>query len=277
MRRRGFTLIELLVVIAIIAILAAILFPVFAQAREKARATACLSNTKNLGTAMIMYTQDYDETMVLGMTYADWGCWSDRIEPYRKNWDMMYCPSGLGRRLPLSWDLPQYRWWGNWRWFVQYGYNASYMNKANGSCTDIQINGNAFGPPSSLASINQPAGTVMCAETGQDGATDVPDQLGANIVYGPGGWMADDVCTYGDWSPLGGDCWYGGPGASTLVTKMGLFRPRHSDGGNVIFCDGHSKFMKPGSLAAGTTWNINVTAPAQILINDRSQYLWDLR
>ena len=60
--RRGFTLIELLVVIAIIAILAAILFPVFAQAREKARMTACLSNMKQIGTSLMMYVQDYDET-----------------------------------------------------------------------------------------------------------------------------------------------------------------------------------------------------------------------
>ena len=61
--RRGFTLIELLVVIAIIAILAAILFPVFAQAREKARAISCLSNTKQVGTATMMYGQDYDEVL----------------------------------------------------------------------------------------------------------------------------------------------------------------------------------------------------------------------
>jgi prepilin-type N-terminal cleavage/methylation domain-containing protein len=62
LKQRGFTLIELLVVIAIIAILAAILFPVFAQAREKARQTSCLSNEKQLGTAISMYVQDYDET-----------------------------------------------------------------------------------------------------------------------------------------------------------------------------------------------------------------------
>ena len=62
-RNRAFTLIELLVVIAIIAILAAILFPVFAQARDKARSSACLSNTKQIGTAILMYTEDYDETL----------------------------------------------------------------------------------------------------------------------------------------------------------------------------------------------------------------------
>ncbi len=64
--RAGFTLIELLVVIAIIAVLAAILFPVFAQAREKARQTACLSNLKQMGTAVMMYSLDYDETLPLG-------------------------------------------------------------------------------------------------------------------------------------------------------------------------------------------------------------------
>ena len=62
-RRHGFTLIELLVVIAIIAVLAAILFPVFAQAREQARQTTCLSNLKQLGTGLTMYAQDYDETL----------------------------------------------------------------------------------------------------------------------------------------------------------------------------------------------------------------------
>jgi len=68
-RSRGFTLIELLVVIAIIAILAAILFPVFAQAREKARQTSCLSNEKQIGTAVIMYAQDYDEGMPAWSSY----------------------------------------------------------------------------------------------------------------------------------------------------------------------------------------------------------------
>jgi len=93
--RKGFTLIELLVVIAIIAILAAILFPVFAKAREKARQTSCLSNSKQFALGIMMYAQDYDETMppstnfngVNGMTLAD------SVMPYVKNSQIMKCPS----------------------------------------------------------------------------------------------------------------------------------------------------------------------------------------
>jgi prepilin-type N-terminal cleavage/methylation domain-containing protein len=102
-RQRGFTLIELLVVIAIIAILAAILFPVFAQARENARKTACLSNLKQLGTGIMMYTQDYDDYLPnnLDGTIAgkkDTNLWYDlsgsgMVDPYLKNKQVWFCPS----------------------------------------------------------------------------------------------------------------------------------------------------------------------------------------
>lgn len=98
LRLRAFTLIELLVVIAIIAILAAILFPVFAKAREAARATSCKSNLKQLGTAFMMYSQDYDETFChiwtgnsqINQGYANWG---SATLPYTKNRQIYKCPS----------------------------------------------------------------------------------------------------------------------------------------------------------------------------------------
>jgi len=93
-RQRGFTLIELLVVIAIIAILAAILFPVFAKAREKARTASCLSNLKQLALANGMYTQDYDERTVFGSGYlGNDQNWQLKIDPYTKNQQVLRCPS----------------------------------------------------------------------------------------------------------------------------------------------------------------------------------------
>src|SRR5438067_10094756 len=104
--RIAFTLIELLVVIAIIAILAAILFPVFAQARERARMTACVSNMRQIGSAVMMYVQDYDETF----PYLRFHCpdlankgsrcyvWRNAIRPYLKSLDVLGCPSNPFRR-----------------------------------------------------------------------------------------------------------------------------------------------------------------------------------
>jgi len=100
--RRGFTLIELLVVIAIIAILAAILFPVFAKAREKARQSSCLSNVRQMTTAIMSYLQDYDEVLPLAGYWPMSGAyqtapfWDELLMPYIKNDQIFRCPSGPG-------------------------------------------------------------------------------------------------------------------------------------------------------------------------------------
>ena len=106
MARKGFTLIELLVVIAIIAILAAILFPVFAKAREKARMTSCMSNMKQLALGVLMYVQDYDSRYPPLRTYWTGGAhadptrvcdfWVEGVQPYVKNWQLFICPSADG-------------------------------------------------------------------------------------------------------------------------------------------------------------------------------------
>jgi prepilin-type N-terminal cleavage/methylation domain-containing protein/prepilin-type processing-associated H-X9-DG protein len=114
MRRRGFTLIELLVVIAIIAILAAILFPVFARAREKARQTSCLSNTKQIMLAILQYAQDYDEMLPYGqvdgapVTYAIRSIYdgTSALSPYIKNGQIGVCPSNIAYPCGYGWNYP---------------------------------------------------------------------------------------------------------------------------------------------------------------------------
>jgi prepilin-type N-terminal cleavage/methylation domain-containing protein/prepilin-type processing-associated H-X9-DG protein len=155
--RRGFTLIELLVVIAIIAILAAILFPVFAQAREKARQTSCLSNVKELGLAALMYAQDYDETLPRNRGGGSSGAyigpyWHQIIEPYIKNRQIYRCPSEKTREV---------------------GY---------GPCCRIFTNG---GTGRELAKLQYPAETGMLADYGGASPFDPPPASAGYYIHPP--------------------------------------------------------------------------------------------
>lgn len=128
MKRKAFTLIELLVVIAIIAILAAILFPVFAKARAQARKTVCTSNIKQIGTAQLMYVQDYDETFMLagprGWYWAFFTCRWETLDPYTKNRDLLKCPDDVGKAVP--WGCAGCIFWPSY--LSSYGWDAFYPN-----------------------------------------------------------------------------------------------------------------------------------------------------
>ncbi len=203
-RRSGFTLIELLVVIAIIAILAAILFPVFAQAREKARQASCLSNEKQLGIGLLMYAQDYDETYCPPLKgvpdSADpinhCNTWDRLVQPYLKNVQVLACPSDvnsptittfLGRE-KRSYTMPGYM---GWCWFC-----------GNGDPTQTEVNfGTQYEVP--LAKSQYPARTVMLYER--------------DNCYSQTGWW--NWCSVGD-------------GTNELAE-------RHNGTSNLLYADGH--------------------------------------
>lgn len=271
--RLGFTLIELLVVIAIIAILAAILFPVFAQAREKARQTTCISNCKQIGNAAMMYIQDYDETMPRFFTSAAEsatlarGSWVRMLEPYHKSYDAFRCPNMVDAgtiwqaRLPANISL----WEG-------YGWNVDYMN-FSADCSDF-VDGQ--GPGTKLARIAKPADTVMAG--GSSGAAGTGSFFGTgNALYPVNGGYYPLMAPATLNTPEGCTYTNGGWGVGSYMGPYGGFeQPRHSNqGGNLIFVDGHVKFMTAGRAAAGTNWT-PTTANTAVTVTDRNQYIWDL-
>ncbi len=167
----GFTLIELLVVIAIIAILAAILFPVFAQARESARRSACLSNTKQIGLAMLMYLNDYDETTPSAFYFFDTGSRVDvfmTLQPYIKNLQVFYCPDRSDESDSCSFTVPA-GYPANSRKCIGYGYNWGFLPYAGGGLlapSFTSADGNTEVEPGvSIAIVDRPAEMAAFADT----------------------------------------------------------------------------------------------------------------
>ena len=243
MFKKGFTLIELLVVIAIIAILAAILFPVFAQAREKARQTSCLSNTKQIGTALQLYCDDYEETVpffadkdtpvsnydsnypcntfkvingnakavITGFstTYSNGiYTWMDSIFPYVKNVNMYMCPSVKGK--------------------LGYGYNMNLVttNWSQGITANLAVQS-----PVSLSSIKNTAELVFVGDS----------CINSNIYAVPyiSPYTINNCSLRSGWGPAA----------------------RHNEGLNYTFVDGHAKYYKrtqgPGINGNGSVHGAN--------------------
>lgn len=223
--RQAFTLIELLIVVSIISILAAVLFPVFARARESARKTSCLSNLKQLGTAWLMYAQDYDEKTAIAVYYhgtdeeVAWDFtldysdvdWSDPdptpksspgvLDPYSKSGQIHTCPSFYGE----AWGRPH----------TGYAYNISYIGGEGPYGGGPLLHESAI-----LAAINDPAGTVLFTEGG----------------YG---------------NPVNAHNYLRAPSKGSSAGKVHF---RHNGAANVAYADGHVKSVM-------RKFNFNPTEP----------------
>ncbi len=264
-KRHGFTLIELLVVIAIIAILAAILFPVFARAREAARKSACLSNVRQITTAFLMYAQDWHET--LPQVNDDSNCWPLWVMPYVKNNQLIsICPSS-GRGASINAEGEPFEFWNG-----DYGYNCQYFKMyyreeiGDNSCDDPLCTG--IRPPS-LAQIEHPADYILIADANDaphrimpgdynyDQRISMPDRAQVNPAWechceapGPGwnqcGVPDDDGSLNG---PYGG--YWGQRSYSGSISRF-----RHNGGPNIGFSDGHAGWVDFKLLLQHPEWFI---------------------
>jgi len=237
-RRRGFTLVELLVVIAIIAVLAAILFPVFAQARASARKASCTSNLHQLAMGFTQYFQDYDETFPANGVYevatiADIDkLWYRQIQPYVKNYGVLHCPSDnvtnaqrtLSNALPADHNLPGLP-------ALSYGANWDMMSAAYSGR-----------PEAKIATIQYASQMLLVA--------DCTEPWAFGPVYTDGQCLP--TATGVRWSHI---AYANGPPVAYSFTpchggRSGMGHERHGDGSNIAFFDGHVRFLRADAFVS---------------------------
>lgn len=275
----GFTLIELLVVIAIILLLAAILFPVFGRVRENARRTACQSNLKQLGLAFAQYAHDYDGRMPQAQncvitpvsasaqtisceTTGDGHAWPGKIFPYVKSKQLFNCPSisvGLNKRPSLKSPGASQSFYLGWdekitstnEQTVSYGYNGNYLGggvytHSNGSanCTD-NPSSLSNGVPASESELTVPSSTLLLVDNNH---ANEGDNGNTSFIATPKG--------VGD---LGGELWAKENGGSD---PYDTFERRHFSGNNVLFVDGHVKWLDKQTMLKDRLTSCNAVGTA---------------
>jgi len=274
--KAAFTLIELLVVIAIIAILAAILFPVFAQAKVAAKFTATLSNNKEIALAAIMYSNDSDDIAILDGKFRAtdaqiyWGgdaydSWAFLELPYMKSaaifTDPLASPVAVGAGWTASaWQVNV----GN-----EYGYDYTVFSPSSYGTQDTY--GDWVRKPISMTAVARPSDIVLFTE--HESYSEFGDWW-----YGPGTIMT----LFADEAPLcimtaqsycfanwGTNVWWYSEGFTNpaLGANTGLIPFRKQNNTPTTFSDGHAKMMQPGTLAAGTNWTPTLPGTSMLLQN----------